>query len=324
MFKNRAFTLVELVIVIILIGILSAIALPKYNNLNEDAEFAHYQNIYHQFIAGIEQSSLKYVVNKRKAYIDYNGDTVNDLYFRDKIPYPIGSELEGHRYRIDAMSAGLSEGNQACGAIFQQLLNTDYTVETFGAPCYESKNHVCTISFYDAKGFGCYYLFTTGDPLDPMYGFSYFVDFGEPYFFLFKAPKESIEWWAPDFVASQGDQSYILEKTGKYENLFMNQVQLGLDSLSNYYGTNEDGNSKLGDLSQKIADSLTDEQLAKIIETVSKNSAARYKADIAEALGASPSDISDEWANSLYESHNFLLNGAKNIKDSANKQSNPN
>ena len=40
MHKNKGFTLIELVVVIVILGVLSVLALPKFINVSEDAEKA--------------------------------------------------------------------------------------------------------------------------------------------------------------------------------------------------------------------------------------------------------------------------------------------
>ena len=77
MFKKQGFTLIELVIVIIILGILSATAVPKFLNLSRDARIASLYGI-----SGALASTSLIVEVKAKienvvdGSIEMNGDTV--------------------------------------------------------------------------------------------------------------------------------------------------------------------------------------------------------------------------------------------------------
>lgn len=61
MFKRKGFTLIELVMIIIILGILAAVAIPKYYNLQADAKSAAEQGVVGGVRAGI---STYYAQNK--------------------------------------------------------------------------------------------------------------------------------------------------------------------------------------------------------------------------------------------------------------------
>lgn len=61
MSKSRAFTMVELVFVIVIIGILSAVAVPKINASRDDARFA------------VLTTSFKQAADEIQAYVAANG-----------------------------------------------------------------------------------------------------------------------------------------------------------------------------------------------------------------------------------------------------------
>ncbi len=61
MLKNRAFTMLELVVVIVILGILSAIAIPKFNASRDDARFT------------VLTTSFKQAADEIQAYVAANG-----------------------------------------------------------------------------------------------------------------------------------------------------------------------------------------------------------------------------------------------------------
>jgi len=83
---NKAFTLIELMIVISIISLLSAIVIPKYSNINSEAKVANVQANLSNLSTAIEMYNLK---NGTYPELAGNQDSLgdfSDFYFKSKIP----------------------------------------------------------------------------------------------------------------------------------------------------------------------------------------------------------------------------------------------
>ena len=67
--KHRGFTLIELVIAIIVLGILAATAVPKFLNLQNDAEKATLKGFSGAFSAGIDLISSKHLLEGSPGFL---------------------------------------------------------------------------------------------------------------------------------------------------------------------------------------------------------------------------------------------------------------
>ncbi|MDF1655901.1 MAG: prepilin-type N-terminal cleavage/methylation domain-containing protein [Coxiellaceae bacterium] len=74
--KSKGFTLVELIIVIVILGILSAFAVPKFIDLTSDANKAANSGVFAAFESAINLAHAKWVAKGKPSSITMQGSTI--------------------------------------------------------------------------------------------------------------------------------------------------------------------------------------------------------------------------------------------------------
>ena len=74
--SNNGFTLIELVIVIIVLGVLAAIAIPKFINIQHDASSAVVKNLSGSLKTAIDLVNVRKEIDGSETSVDYNGNTI--------------------------------------------------------------------------------------------------------------------------------------------------------------------------------------------------------------------------------------------------------
>lgn len=89
MYKHSGFTLIELVVVIVILGILSTIALPRFIGLSSDAKTSTLKSVESSIHAAAKLVYYKSVIYSKERDAEVNSIIINDASMSIKYGYPV-------------------------------------------------------------------------------------------------------------------------------------------------------------------------------------------------------------------------------------------
>lgn len=137
---QKGFTLIELVVVIIILGVLAVTAAPKFIDLSEDADSAVFSATYGAFRQAVAQSHLCWRLRG-------NNQAVDNLNCSNDATYNL-ADYNDHGYPVGTLENGgtKSIGNEHdCILVWDAILDTDLGVWS------ESETRTPAVSKADAK-----------------------------------------------------------------------------------------------------------------------------------------------------------------------------
>ncbi|CAH1592186.1 MULTISPECIES: type II secretion system protein [Vibrio] len=126
--NSCGFTLLELIIAIVILGILAVVAAPRFLNLQDDAYEAKMEAIADQFETAVKFTQSQWLVNggtpAAQQNIDGYGGGELDV---NEFGYPLGTN-KGNASGNIGNPYNIGQGNAGCIAVWQALLGDEYSL----------------------------------------------------------------------------------------------------------------------------------------------------------------------------------------------------
>ncbi|MGY3569056.1 prepilin-type N-terminal cleavage/methylation domain-containing protein [Vibrio paucivorans] len=163
--KQHGFTLIELVVVIVVLGILAVTVLPRFLSYQDDAHDSVIEGTAAQFQQAIDFVHAQWAVegggdesfvNLPGYGLDENGDPQLDI---NDVGYPIGIDKGNAQGEMTA-PRNIGRGHQGCISIWEAIMITDFTFST-NAGDYEDVDFITRRARdIDGNQSICYYAYT--------------------------------------------------------------------------------------------------------------------------------------------------------------------
>lgn len=161
MYKQKGFTLIELIIVIVVLGILAITAAPRFLSLNEDAERSTFLGTAAAFRSGVEQVHIAWLVRGN------NQAVPNFIEISDPI---VGGDLSVNSAGYPADTRGFSltlNSERDCEDVWRAVLDSQSpSVERDTSGDFEAEYNgggACTYTFNQQSGLTVNYNSNTGE-----------------------------------------------------------------------------------------------------------------------------------------------------------------
>ncbi|WP_425669473.1 type II secretion system protein [Vibrio owensii] len=126
--NSKGFTLLELIIAIVILGILAVVAAPRFLNLQDDAYEAKMEAIADQFETAVRFTQSQWLVNggtpEAQQNIDGYGGGELDV---NEFGFPLGTD-KGNRNGVIGNPYNIGQGNAGCIAVWQALIGNEYSL----------------------------------------------------------------------------------------------------------------------------------------------------------------------------------------------------
>ena len=128
--KRNGFSLVELIMVMVILGILASVAIPKMSNVLDKAELRTEQAVVNQIWAGCEEYSSNMVLEEGNEAWPYHPLTVLGRNRNMKITLDLGLAIEDYEWEFDLTTVGEP-------AIFHRRKNNEIWYYTYDSTNFE-------------------------------------------------------------------------------------------------------------------------------------------------------------------------------------------
>ncbi|WP_264404307.1 type II secretion system protein [Vibrio owensii] len=158
--NSKGFTLLELIIAIVILGILAVVAAPRFLNLQDDAYEAKMEAIADQFETAVRFTQSQWLVNggtpEAQQNIDGYGGGELDV---NEFGFPLGTD-KGNRNGVIGNPYNIGQGNAGCIAVWQALIGNEYSLSNIRNANDQFDFITRRVQDKDSHQSVCYYTYT--------------------------------------------------------------------------------------------------------------------------------------------------------------------